>query len=208
MKRICIDPGHPSYYIGTKKINWGCECDGIKEVEINLSMARILADILTKNGFNIMITRDDNYKIITNKKRAYLAKVFKADLFLRIHADYERKNNNTVRGFMTIYPAQVAMNIYNQSRVIASIIHNEVLKRTDLPNRGIYDETVTYHKSKKTNMLVGTYWANKYKIPTVLLETVCLSNPDDRTWIKNTKNQYRLMQAIAIGIEKYFDGLG
>ena len=203
MTRICIDPGHPSFFRGTQKINWGCVEGGVKEVELNLTLGVLLEKVLQAKGFATTLTRHDNKKIISNKERARIAKEFKADLFLRIHASSERHKDASVRGVRTIYPPPTAGNISAQSYEIALSMHREIIKATGLVDRGVCDERITYLKNE-LGMLIGTYWANEYKIPTVLLETVYLSNPEDRRWILKSVNQKLMMKAAAKGVEQYF----
>lgn len=203
MKNICIDPGHPSYFKETQKINWGCEDGGVKEVKLNLTLAVLLEKILQERGFFTTLTRHDNRKIISNENRAKIAKEFKADLFLRIHADSERHKDTKVKGVRTFYPPSTANNISAQSYEIALSIHREIIKKTKLVDRGVCDERVITQKNE-FGMLTGTYWANQYKIPTILLETVYLSNPEDKQWILKPTNQELMMKAVAKGIEQYF----
>ena len=203
MTKICIDPGHPSYFKGTQKVNWGCVEGDVKEVELNLILANLLKNILQEKNISTTLTRSDNKKIISNEDRARIAKEFDADLFLRIHADSERHKDTNVKGVRTFYPPATAKNISAQSYEIALSIHREIIKKTGLVDRGVCDERVTAQKNE-LGMLTGTYWANKYKISTVLLETVYLSNPEDRRWILKPANQRLMMKAVVSGMEQYF----
>ncbi len=207
MKKICIDPGHPSYFRGTQKINWGCVQGDVKEVELNLILANLLKDILQKKDFVTVLTRYDNKKVVSNKDRARIAKDFNADLFLRIHANNRGDENTIVSGVKTIYPPPTAKAISVQSYAIALSIHREIIKKTGLVDRSVCDDRITARKNE-LGMLIGTYWANKYKIPTVLIETVYLSNPENRRWILKSANQKLMMEAVAKGIEQYFKGKG
>jgi len=204
MKKICIDPGHPSYFKGTQKVNWGCVEGGVKEVELNFVLANLLKDVLEEKNFATVLTRSDNKKIVSNEDRARIAKEFKADLFLRIHADSSRYKDVSVSGVRTFYPPFTAKNISIRSYEIALSIHREIIKRTRLVDRGVCDERVTSLKNE-SGMLIGTYWANQYKIPTVLLEIVYLSNPDNRRWILKSANQKLMMRAVVRGLERYFE---
>ncbi len=201
LKRICIDPGHPSYFKGTKKINWGCSFKQIKEVEVNLQLAKLLEKFLNQKGFKTKLTRKDNTTIVSNKKRAEIARDFKANLFFRIHIDWERHNDSSIKGIKTIYPPPSAKNIHKISRKIALIIHEEVISIPELVDRGVCDERVCFYKNE-LGMLEATFWANKFNIPTVLLEAGYLSNPEDRKWITKKSNQEKLMRKVAKGIEK------
>ncbi len=125
MKKTCIDPGHPSYFKDTQKINWGCEEDGIKEVELNLKLAEILEKILQERGCKVILTRRDNKQIVSNEDWTKIVEEFGADLFLRIHSNSERHKDSEIRGVKTIYPPPATRNISAKSWEIASSVHIE-----------------------------------------------------------------------------------
>jgi N-acetylmuramoyl-L-alanine amidase len=202
MKRICIDPGHPSYFKGTKKINWGCEENGIKEVELNLSLASLLMIFLERSGFEVILTRKDNFFVVSNKERARKAKEFNADLFLRIHLDSERRGDKAVKGTRTVYPPSFAKNISQKSWEIAIHIHRSVILKTGLVDRGVCDERVCTFSSKE-GMLEGSHLADEFNISSVLLEVVYISNREDAKWILNKENQSLYVEAVAEGLLNY-----
>jgi N-acetylmuramoyl-L-alanine amidase len=204
MKRICIDPGHPSYFKGTKKVNWGCEENGIKEVELNLSLANLLMVFLERFGLEVTLTRKDNFSVVSNKERVAKAKRFNADLFLRIHLDSERHGDNTVKGARTFYPPSSAKNISQKSWEIAINIHRSIILKTGLVDRGVCDESVCT-LSAKGGMLEGSRLANEFNIPSVLLEVVYISNKEDAEWILNKENQNLYVGAVIEGLLNYLD---
>ena len=202
MKRICIDPGHPSYFKNTDKVNWGCEENGIREVELNLELANLLMVFLEKNRFEVVMTRNDNVSVVSNEERALEAKNFNADLFLRIHLDSERHGDKTVRGVRTFYPPSSAKNISQKSWEIATQIHRSIILKTDLIDRGVCDERVCVF-SNTDGMLEGSRLANEFNIPSVLLEVVYISNKEDAEWISKKENQNLYIEAIVKGILNY-----
>lgn len=202
MRRICIDPGHPSYFKGTKKVNWGCRENGIKEVELNLELANFLMKSLKKNGFDVILTRKDNISVVSNEERVLKAKNFNADLFLRIHLDSERHGDKTVRGVRTFYPPSSARGISQKSWEIATQIHRSIILKTDLIDRGVCDERVCTF-SNEEGMLEGSRLANEFNIPSVLLEVVYLSNEDDAEWISKKENQGLYIEAVVDGLLSY-----
>ncbi|MDE6842533.1 MAG: N-acetylmuramoyl-L-alanine amidase, partial [Muribaculaceae bacterium] len=92
---MIIDPGH-----GGK--DHGAVENGVKEKDINLSVAKYLAKLLEKKKDNIKVvmTRDkDNF--ITLQKRADIANENKGNLFISIHTnsvDKSNKNRKNVAG--------------------------------------------------------------------------------------------------------------
>ncbi len=204
MKRICIDPGHPSYFKGTKKVNWGCEENGIKEVELNLLLANLLMIFLEEFGFEVILTRKDNFSVVSNKERAIKAKNFNADLFLRIHLDSEKHGDKTVKGTRTIYPPSFAKNISQKSWEIAIHIHRSIILKTGLVDRGVCDDRICTLSSEE-GILEGSHLANEFNIPSVLLEVVYISNREDSEWILNKENQSLYIEAVTKGLLNYLN---
>lgn len=92
---VVIDAGH-----GGK--DTGAIDNGVKEKDINLSVALDLAEKLRKNmkNVNVVLTRD-NDTFISLQQRADKANNAKADLFISIHTnsvDASNKNRRTVEG--------------------------------------------------------------------------------------------------------------
>ncbi|HUW24304.1 MAG TPA: N-acetylmuramoyl-L-alanine amidase [Patescibacteria group bacterium] len=198
-KKICLDPGHPSYF-NDGKVNYGAVSkDEIREVEINLRVAEFLKQKLEEEGYQVVMTREDNDEVIDNIKRVKIAKDNEADFIFRIHCDQTKDGNPTIRGIRTFFPPPMAESISEKSLEIAKIVHGTIVKELDLKDGGIVDETKA-NIDPKLGMLLGTKEANKYGIPTILVEMVYLSNPKDAQWIKNTQNQQKIARWMAKGI--------
>jgi N-acetylmuramoyl-L-alanine amidase len=85
--RICIDPGHGGYDPGA------CG-NGLREADLNLSIAKCVERTLTAAGHTVLMTRtsDCSPKGYTDKSKELQARVdmsdaFKADLFISIHVN-------------------------------------------------------------------------------------------------------------------------
>lgn len=88
---VVIDAGHGGYDSGAIGYN------GIKEKDINLDIALITKFLLEKHEKNIKVVLTRKKDIfIPLKKRAEIAKYFKADLFISIHCD--ANYNHKARG--------------------------------------------------------------------------------------------------------------
>ena len=60
---------------------------GIPEYELNLEIALMLRDRLTEQGYDVILTRENNETAISNAERACLANDAGAEFSLRIHAN-------------------------------------------------------------------------------------------------------------------------
>ncbi len=84
-RTIVIDPGHGGHDPGAIGFM------GIKEKDVNLEIARKLAQYLKEDGrFNVIMTRDRDV-FITLQERARIALRNRADLFISIHANASPK---------------------------------------------------------------------------------------------------------------------
>lgn len=90
---IIIDPGHGGLDSGT--IGAG----GVMEKDIVLAQAKMVAQALTARGFAVHMTRDID-TFIPLPQRVAIARNWKADLFISIHAD---SNPNTSVTGLSIY---------------------------------------------------------------------------------------------------------
>lgn len=201
---IAIDPGHPSLF-KDGRINFGAVSkDGVKEVEVNLEVAEILKGKLESAGFQVIQTRSGNQKIIGNEQRVKIAADFGANFIIRLHCDQDRHNDCSKNGIRTFYPPEEAEKISQKSKDAAKIIQEEVVVRTGLFDGGIHDDKVG-DVDPSVGMFVGSKEANKFGIPTVLVEMVYLSNPDNAKWITFRNNEELLAEALASGVKRIFE---
>ncbi len=119
---------------------------------------------MEKFGFEVTLTRKDNFSVVSNEERAVKTKSFNADLFLRIHLDSERHGDKMVKGTKTFYPPSFAKNISQKSWEIATHIHRSIVLKTVLVDQGVCDERVCTLSSKE-GMLKGSHLANEFNIP-------------------------------------------
>lgn len=77
--RIVVDPGHGGH-------DPGAEVGAIRESAVMLGYARELSDVLTRAGFEVVMTRSDE-SFVALEQRMTLARAAQADLFISLHAD-------------------------------------------------------------------------------------------------------------------------
>lgn len=91
---VVIDPGHGGRDPGALGI------DRMQEKRVTLKVSRILAKELSRRGFKVVMTRDDD-RWVSLEERTAIAEAHRADLFLSIHAN--AAPNRKARGIETYY---------------------------------------------------------------------------------------------------------
>lgn len=158
--KIMLDPGHGGWDSGAVA-NFGSVI--IKEGEINLTVARLVALKLKKEGFDIHMTR---WRDLTRTLwiRCSYANIWDADIFLSIHAN----------SFTTPEPRGFEVHHYPGSlngRLVARGIIGEYLKLVE----AVKDLVV-----HGTGLFASNFYVlRKTKMPAALIELGFLSNRED-----------------------------
>ncbi|MCL4498974.1 MAG: N-acetylmuramoyl-L-alanine amidase [Chloroflexi bacterium] len=205
--KVCIDPGHqrggdagmepvgPGSSEVKPKVTGGASgvSTGVPEYEFNLKLSEKISAELKKEGVEVLMTRTTNDVEISNVGRAEMANRWGADLFLRIHADSSA--DQSVSGISVLEPAKDAWTtpIYDKSASAAKAIHDALIPETGRPDRGIAPRAD----------LTGFNWS---KVPSVLVESGFLSNPEEDRLLNTDVYQDRLSKDIAKGVEDFFNG--
>ena len=166
MKSIMIDPGHGGADPGA------VSCLGYNEKDLNLSIAKQLANQLKQAGWRVSMTRSTDTDVSLNERVA-LANVEKPDIFFSIHAD--SWTTAGPRG-STVFIAPQAS---DTSQATAEAL---ILAMPAENNRGI----------KRANYRVLA----KTKCPAVLIEMGFLSNPQDAKQLQDEAFQQNLVKRI------------
>ncbi len=94
VKRVVIDPGHGGKDPGARSRR------GLREKDVVLKVAQLLAQKLRKEGFQVILTRNRD-TFIPLEQRTAIANMKKADLFISIHVN--SSPNHRARGVETYY---------------------------------------------------------------------------------------------------------
>ncbi len=187
---IVLDPGHGGADCGAI----GYDADGNEDVfesEINLAIALAVRDYLEDEGISVLMTREEDVILGESEMedllaRSEIANDAGATFFVSIH------NNSftepTATGTEVLY-ADCEEKVYSgvSSKQLAENILKPLAEATGLANRGVKD-------SPKIVVLRTT------TMPSVLIETVFLSNPDDLKVVKDEDKIDEIGYAIAHGI--------
>lgn len=177
MFKVWLDAGH-----GGK--DPGAVGNGLKEKDLNLTMAKKVGEILTNEYKNVTVlysrTTD---KTVSLKERTDMANKANSDYFFSIHAN---------AGGGTGYEDYVYNGkIQSTTESNRTTIHNEVvrvLNKYGIRNRG--RKRANFHVLRET------------KMPAMLVETLFIDNVNDAKILKNQNFINDISRAYATGIAK------
>lgn len=220
---VAIDPGHGGEdpgAIGAK---------GSKEKHITLAIGKKLKALIDKEpNMRAVLTRDGDYFIPLNG-RVNKARKLQADLFVSIHADAftrpEARGSSVFalseRGATSAFARYLAQK-ENESDLIGGVslnVQDPHLARTllDLSQTATINDSLKLGKAVlgnigKINKLhkphveqAGFAVLKSPDIPSILVETAFISNPEEERRLNNSDYQDEMAKMIFDGIKKYFD---
>ena len=219
---IAIDAGHGGIDPGAHGSR------GTVEKKVVLDIAWRINNLLKREaGFTpVMIRKDDSF--IRLRNRIEIARKHKADLFISIHADAfddprvrgssvyalsqrgatseaarwlaERENAVDLIGGVSLDDkdptlASVLMDLSQTATIEASLDVGSSLL-TELKKQG--------KTHKRQVQQAGFAVLKSPDIPSVLIETAFISNPDEERKLKDPKHQQRIARSIVKGITRHF----
>jgi N-acetylmuramoyl-L-alanine amidase len=220
---VAIDAGHGGEDPGAKGAN------GSHEKDITLSIARRLKALIDKQeNMRAVLTRDGDY-FIPLYERVSKARRAQADLFVSIHADAFIKTH--ARGSSvfalsekgaTSAAAKWLARRENEADLIGGVnidVKDVYLKQTliDLSQtaaiadslrlgRAVLEEIGGINQLHKGRVEQAGFAVLKAPdIPSILVETAFISNPDEEKRLTDDAYQEHMAEAIVSGIKRYFD---
>lgn len=140
----------------------------LPEYKLNLQVAKKLQKELVNRGYKVIMVRTKNNVRMSNVQRAKVANKYKADAFIRIHAN--SAGSSSVKGALTIAPASNNRYMTKANRKASQKLSKKVLKAmcktTGAKNRGVM----------YTNSMTGINWC---KVPVTIVEMGFMSNPSE-----------------------------
>lgn len=205
---IAIDPGHqgPNVDMSAKEPNApGSEVmktkatsgtsgtySGIPEYQLCLDISQMLRDALEAEGYQVLLTREDNDTAISNSERAVMANEAGADVSIRIHANgSEDPSANGALALISSQSNPYTGSFYGESRALAESVLNAYCGRTGLLNQGI----------QENDTMTGINWS---KIPVMILEMGFMTNENDDLKMADPTFRQQMVQGIVEGIDQYY----
>jgi N-acetylmuramoyl-L-alanine amidase len=219
---VAIDPGHGGEDPGAIGRR------GTYEKTVALAIAKKLKSALdAEPGMRAMLTRDDDY-FVPLAARVQKARRVQADLFISIHAD--AFTTASARGSSvfalsehgaTSAAARWLAQKENQADLIGGVnleSRDPVLARTllDLSQTAQISDSLRAGRSvlegigavnslhKGSVEQAGFAVLKAPDIPSILVETAFISNPEEEEKLRSEAHQRKLAESIHIGIKRYF----
>ncbi|MGN1022920.1 MAG: N-acetylmuramoyl-L-alanine amidase [Lachnospiraceae bacterium] len=205
---VAIDPGHqapdvdmsaqepvgPGASTTKAKATSGTQgtYTGIGEYALNLDISLLLRDQLEEEGYDVLLTREDNETAISNAERAQKALDAGADLYVRIHAN--GSTDPSASGALALVASAenpYVGSMHDTNRELAEDILNQYCESTGMANDGIVDR----------DDLTGLNWAGT--MPAMLLELGYMTNRTDDLNMADPTYRAKMVAGIAAGIDQY-----
>ena len=211
--RIVLDAGHGGWDLGTVGRK------GLLEKDLVLDIVQRLGRLIeTRLGANVIYTRkDDSY--LSLEKRAEIANLAQANLFVSIHANYsdfpsargvetyytntyssvkartEDADDASAAGLQTINWTNVDIREkVRESRRIAASLQHSLYAMLSADNSGLRNRGV---KQAQYVVLTGT------SMPAVLAEVSFVSSPTDENNLQSSTYRQQIAEALYSGIAHY-----
>lgn len=173
---------------------------GVTEANINLKLTLKLKEKLEQNGYNVILTREEENGIydssantIREKKNSDLKNRVKignnsnADIFISIHLN--KIEQSQYWGWQTFFKKNNA-----DSKRLAECIQNSI--------QGVISE----RENKRVALVIANkYLVDNIKIPITIVECGFLSNDEEAKLLQEEEYQNRMVEGIFQGIVKYFE---
>lgn len=221
---IAVDAGHGGDdpgAIGPKKI---------QEKRVVLQIARrVERQISAVDGFQAVLVRDGDY-YLPHRKRTQLARDKRADLFISIHADAFKQANVKGASVYTLSDrgatsetAQWLAERENRSDLLGGVGHVSLTDKDPVLAHVLLDLSMDANRIQSIDVgeavlanlgRITRLHKNRVEqaafvvlkspdMPSILVETGFISNPDEARRLSQAEHQSKLANAIAKGVEQF-----
>ena len=187
-RTVVVDPGHGGKDPGMTGAG------GLEEKGINLEISLKLRDILEKQGFNVVLTRDTDRGLhdedASGKKLQDLQRrtelIRKAEPLLTVSIHQNSYSDPDVKGPQVFY-----FQGSDEGKSLAEAVQKSLNEKLE----------ITDPRSVKGNS--SYYLLKKSPAVTVIAECGFLTNPSEAEKLQDEAYQYKVAEALAEGIEAY-----
>lgn len=192
-KTVIVDAGHGGEDPG-KVSNYS----GLKEKDLNLKIAFKVKELLEKDDYNVIMTREEDklvykegttdiyYKRLQDlTRRKEIMDNSGADIVVSIHANSFPETQ--YYGAQTFYPADSP-----ESKKLAECIQKSLRENVDKNNK------------REPQVKQPIVIIKNLKTPTTIVECGFLSNPEEERKLATDEYQSLIAEAIKKGIDSYF----
>jgi N-acetylmuramoyl-L-alanine amidase len=173
---IVLDPGHGGSDPGAVNEEFN-----LSERDLNLEIARATADILRNQyGYSVALTREDNETELANSERGEIANACGARVLIEIHLN---ASTDTDANYAHVFWGE------KEKDLMLTLVMSEAMKPLGIPVH-------TVDRFDNGGLL-------RAKMPSVLVEAVFLSNPDEAAKLADGTRQDEIAAVIASGIHAW-----
>ncbi len=174
--------------------------DGIKESVLNLQIAKKLEELLNKNDFNVIMTRETDNNIGDSDKQNAIRKMKVSDINNRldiinnsganfvISIHMNKYTNPKYKGWQTFYS-----NTSEVGKKLAVLIQTGIGEIVNIPN------------NRTALKIEGIKLVDKSVIPVVIVECGFLSNEEEKNLLITDDYQNKIAEGIVCGISKFLN---
>ncbi len=173
---VVVDPGHGGR-------DPGAVGNGIQEKDVVMAISQAVGRELQLLGYVVYYTRTQDVEIDL-EPRVALAERIKANAFVSIHANSLASRASQVSGIETFFAPGSRL-----GRELAEYVHNQAIAATGAKDRGV--KSARFYVVHKTSM------------PSILIETGFVTNPQEAANLNNPAYQQKLGEAIARGVHQF-----
>jgi N-acetylmuramoyl-L-alanine amidase len=219
---VVVDAGHGGHDPGALGRR------GLREKDVTLAISRrLVALINSEPGMRGVLTRSDD-RFLDLRARMERARSVSADLFISIHADAAMNRN--ARGSTVYVLSEKAasdeasrrlaarenaaliggVELGNKDPVLASVLmdlsQNASISSSISVGDAILGEMAALGRLHRDRVQHAPFMVLKSPdVPSVLIETAYISNPEDERNLGSAKHQEKLARAVLGGVRRYFD---
>jgi N-acetylmuramoyl-L-alanine amidase len=190
---IILDAGHGSFDGGAIGVS------GAVEKDLNLAITLKIRDILVQNGVNVLLTRDSDVMIKTDKKTIREKK--REDLYYR--RDFMAKSN--ARLFVSIHINKFEQQKYRGAQVFYSKNKPESEELAKLVQNALKNGINDGNNREAKAADDGVFLLKQPPMPAILIECGFLSNREEEALLCTEEYQQQMAQIIARAIQDWLE---
>jgi N-acetylmuramoyl-L-alanine amidase len=201
---------------------------GTREKDVTLAVAKRLRELVNREpGMRAVMVRDGDY-FVQLRRRVEMAREHRADLFISIHADAfadRRARGASVytlsdRGATSEHARLVAdkenasdiiggVSLDDKDDLLTSVLLDLSLTgtmeaSTDVAGRVLSGLGQVAHLHRTRVEQAGFRVLKSPNVPSILVETAFISNPDEERKLRDPNHQYALARSVMDGVRAYF----
>ncbi len=189
--KVVVDAGHGGEDGGVS------ETGGIVEKDINLAVALYLKDLLEENGYEVIMTRDEDEDLadstletVSERKKSDLYNrvdiINKSDAVLVVSIHQNHFEQEKYKGAQVFYYT-------NESKVLAETLQADLIEKLTPDNNRVAKE------------IDNKFLLEESIIPAVIVECGFLSNKNEAILLSSDEYQQKIANAIYAGLSKYLE---